>query len=53
MNIKTELQPDGYYRAFDADNYDYDSIVGYGKSEQEAKNDLIQSYIEASFAHVV
>jgi hypothetical protein len=50
MNIKTELRPDGYWSAIDADNYEAESDsegwwskspVGYGKTEEEAIEDLI------------
>jgi hypothetical protein len=50
MDIKTELQPDGYWSALDADTYDVDcdqdgffsnSPVGFGKTEQAAIEDLI------------
>lgn len=50
MKIQTELQPDGYWSAIDADNYEAESDsegwwskspVGYGKTEQEAIDDLL------------
>ena len=50
MNIKTTKQPDGYYVAIDADTYDVDcdengffsnSPAGYGKTEQEAIDELL------------
>jgi len=49
IDIKTQLQPDGYWSALDADTYDVDcdqdgffstSEVGYGKTEQDAIEDL-------------
>ncbi len=49
MDIRTELQPDGYWSAIDNDTYDVDcdqdgffstSAVGYGKTEQEAIEEL-------------
>ncbi len=49
MDIRTGLNPDGYWFAIDADTYDADcdqdgffsaSPVGYGKSEQAAIDDL-------------
>jgi hypothetical protein len=55
MDIKTELQPDGYWSAIDADTYDVDcdqdgffsrSDVGYGKTEQEAVDDLYRLFSE-------
>jgi hypothetical protein len=50
MDIQTGLNPDGYWYALDANTYDVDcdqdgffskSPVGYGKSEEEAIEDLI------------
>jgi hypothetical protein len=50
MDIKTTKQPDGYWVAIDADNYDVesDSIgawsnspAGYGKTELEAVRELL------------
>jgi hypothetical protein len=51
MNIKTELQPNNEWSAIDLDTYDCDcdqdgffstSPVGYGKTEQEAIDDLLE-----------
>jgi hypothetical protein len=51
MNIQTGLNPDGYWFALDDDTYDVDcdqdgffstSHVGYGKTEQEAIDDLLE-----------
>ena len=50
MDIKTTIQPDGYWVAIDADDYDVDcdergyfsnSPAGYGKTEQEAIDELL------------
>jgi hypothetical protein len=50
MDIKLTKQPDGYWVAIDADNYDVDcdhsgyfsnSPAGYGKTEQEAIDELL------------
>lgn len=49
MGIQTGKNPDGYWYALDRDTYDADcdqdgffsnSPVGYGKTEQDAINDL-------------
>jgi hypothetical protein len=49
MDIKTGLNPDGYWYALDSDTYDVDcdqdgffstSPVGYGKTEAGAVQDL-------------
>ena len=49
MDIKTTLQPDGYWVAIDADDYEAEcdasgwfsnSPAGYGKTEQEAIDEL-------------
>ena len=51
MDIRTDLQPDGYWSAIDANTYDVDcdqdgffstSPVGYGRTEQAAIDDLIE-----------
>lgn len=50
MKIQTEFQPNREWRAIDADNYEAEcdsegwwskSPVGYGKTEQEAIDDLL------------
>ena len=50
MKIQAELQPDGDWRALDLDEYEAESdstgwwscsLVGYGRTEQEAINDLL------------
>ena len=50
MDIKTTLQPNGYWVAIDADNYDVDcdergyfsnSPAGYGATETEAIRELL------------
>lgn len=48
MKIYVEKQPDGYFAAYDKNNYDLDSIVGYGKTEQEAIEDLKSEMQECS-----
>lgn len=56
MNIKTDLQPDNYWSAIDADTYDVDcdqdgffstSPVGYGRTEQSAIEDLMAQLEDA------
>lgn len=51
MDIRTTLQPNNEWTAIDADTYDCDcdqdgffstSPVGYGKTEQEAIDDLLE-----------
>ena len=51
MDIKTTLQPDGYWVAIDADTYDCDcdengffshSPVGHGRTPTEAIRDLME-----------
>lgn len=50
IKVSVELQPDNHYHAIDADNYEAESDsegwwskspVGYGKTEQEAIDDLL------------
>ena len=50
MDLKVTLQPDGYWIAIDADNYDVDhngssffssSPAGFGKTETEAIRELL------------
>ena len=50
MNIQAELQPDGEWRALDLDEYEAESdvtgwwscsLVGYGKTRQQAIDDLM------------
>ena len=50
MDIQTTIQPNGYWIAIDADDYDCDcdengffsnSPAGYGKTEQEAIDELL------------
>lgn len=57
MDIKTGLNPDGCWYALDADTYDVDcdqdgffstSLVGYGRTEDEAIEDLIFMMGEAA-----
>jgi hypothetical protein len=38
--VKTERHPSGEYSAIDADHYDYDSPVGWGRTQLEAVADL-------------
>ena len=51
-NIRTELQPNGEWTAVDADNYDgapdagRARSMGWGKTEQEAVDDLIEKLSE-------
>ena len=41
MKIKTEQHYRIEWTAIDAENYDYDSYVGIGSTEQEAIQDLM------------
>jgi hypothetical protein len=59
MDIKTTKQPDGYWVAIDADNYDADfngeqfvsnSPAGYGKTELEAIRELLAEIEERANA---
>ncbi len=40
ITVKTQIQPNGEYTAIDADNYDYDSPMGWGFSRFSAIADL-------------
>lgn len=46
MKLKTQKQPNGEWTALDEDTYDYDSYVGWGKTEQEAIDDLVETAFE-------
>ena len=59
MDIKTTLQPDGYWVAIDADNYEVESDrigawsnspCGYGKTELEAIRELLEEIEERANA---
>lgn len=42
ITVKTEQQPNGEFTAIDAENYDYDSPVGWGLSRFHAIADLFE-----------
>ena len=48
MKVYTELQPDGYWVAYDKENYDLGSIVGSGKTEADAIQDLYDEMLEVN-----
>lgn len=59
MDIKTTKQPDGNWVAIDANDYDVDcdhngyfsnSPAGYGKTEQEAIDELLADIAERASA---
>ena len=57
--IETEYRPmpipdrDRDWSAWEKDNCDEDSIVGYGKTEAEAINNLLRGFIEAEIEKLI
>jgi uncharacterized protein with LGFP repeats len=47
ITVKTEHQPNGEFTAVDAENYDYDSAVGWGMTRFQAIADLFEQMPKA------